>query len=273
MHLGHARTRLAHNENGIKIVCISDTHNYNVPLVPDGDILIHAGDLTVHGSVSEVQRQLDWLRTLPHRYKIVVAGNHDRCLDENYSSILKQSRPDWSGLTYLCNSTVDVEVSNKPALRIFGSPYTPKFGNFAFQYDRETDYWQDKIPAGTDVVVTHGPPLGHHDINPYGAHVGCPHLLRALRTIKPTMFICGHIHESHGESILMWDDLQEAWEQATMGKHTVRNTMTIFKHQLQPGAYGSWFGFDVPSKRTHLVNAAIAGSQPGQHQAPVVVYI
>lgn len=34
----------------VAIVCISDTHNASVN-VPDGDILIHAGDLTQSGSL------------------------------------------------------------------------------------------------------------------------------------------------------------------------------------------------------------------------------
>ena len=51
-------TSSAHYESGIKtrrtrFVCISDTHNRNIAL-PKGDVLIHAGDLTNHGSYEEV---------------------------------------------------------------------------------------------------------------------------------------------------------------------------------------------------------------------------
>jgi 3',5'-cyclic AMP phosphodiesterase CpdA len=63
----------------IKVVCTSDTHNAQ-PRLPDGDIFIHAGDLTINGTLPELQTQLDWLHSLPHRHKIVVAGNHDVCL-------------------------------------------------------------------------------------------------------------------------------------------------------------------------------------------------
>ena len=65
----------------IRIVCISDTHNAT-PELPLGDILIHAGDLTAHGTFDEVQAQLRWLASQPHPHKIVVAGNHDIVLDE-----------------------------------------------------------------------------------------------------------------------------------------------------------------------------------------------
>ena len=34
----------------MKLVCISDTHNLHHDLkIPDGDVLVHAGDITVHG--------------------------------------------------------------------------------------------------------------------------------------------------------------------------------------------------------------------------------
>jgi hypothetical protein len=67
-------------ENPVKIVCILDTHNCT-PVLPEGDILIHAGDLSHHGSFAEIQAQLDWLRTQPHAHKVVIAGNHDLLTD------------------------------------------------------------------------------------------------------------------------------------------------------------------------------------------------
>ena len=45
----------------MKIVCISDTHNHHHVLddnLPDGDMLIHAGDVAIHGSVAEIQEFL-----------------------------------------------------------------------------------------------------------------------------------------------------------------------------------------------------------------------
>jgi hypothetical protein len=68
----------------IRVVCLSDTHN-ETPHVPDGDILIHAGDLTQNGTFTELQAQLSWLAKLPHQYKIVIAGNYDLLLDPDFS--------------------------------------------------------------------------------------------------------------------------------------------------------------------------------------------
>ncbi|KAG9191862.1 hypothetical protein G6011_10596 [Alternaria panax] len=68
----------------VKLVCISDTHNEQPHDIPLGDILIHAGDMTVNGSFKEIQDQLDWLSALPHQHKTVIAGNHDLLLDQSF---------------------------------------------------------------------------------------------------------------------------------------------------------------------------------------------
>ena len=51
----------------IKIVCISDTHEAELEpeMFPDGDILVHAGDLTYRGTIDSVTaaaKQLGKLR-------------------------------------------------------------------------------------------------------------------------------------------------------------------------------------------------------------------
>ena len=95
----------------LRVVCISDTHARHhrmalrdIPIgeedqlstipgmtlgVPDGDILIHAGDFTNVGMPSDVRSFSDFLGMLPHRYKIVIAGNHDIPFDKaNYAEKL-----------------------------------------------------------------------------------------------------------------------------------------------------------------------------------------
>jgi predicted phosphodiesterase len=59
----------------LQIVCISDTHNDDCrDSVPHGDIFIHAGDMTDNGTFEEFQKAYDWIASLPHKVKIVVAG-------------------------------------------------------------------------------------------------------------------------------------------------------------------------------------------------------
>ena len=63
-----------------KIVCISDTHCMHRALtndIPVGDILIHAGDFTRYGTLSDAEDFNHWLGELPHKIKIVILGNHE----------------------------------------------------------------------------------------------------------------------------------------------------------------------------------------------------
>ena len=69
-------------ENPIAVVCVSDTHNFESQL-PDGDLLLHAGDLTEGGTFEELQEQLDWLNNQPHRHKVVIAGKPKDILSMN----------------------------------------------------------------------------------------------------------------------------------------------------------------------------------------------
>lgn len=182
-----------------RIVAISDTHSrhQNFGPLPDGDILIHAGDATVKGNFSEVVEFNRWLGTLPHKHKIFVAGNHD--------FIFEKSPDIASGLitnaTYLQDSFAIVE-----GLKIYGSPWQPRFYDWAFNLDRGKDIarkWA-MIPEDTDVLVTHGPPHGILDMvsdrwTGQAASVGCEELLPAVQRIKPRAHIFGHIHASYGQ--------------------------------------------------------------------------
>src|ERR1700760_1851859 len=72
----------------IRVVCISDTHTQEYKPIPDGDLLIHAGDMTDRGTVAEIQAQVDWIASLPHTYKVVIAGNYDTYLDQKSRATL-----------------------------------------------------------------------------------------------------------------------------------------------------------------------------------------
>ena len=120
--------------NPVTVVCVSDTHN-SQPDLPPGDILIHAGDLTQSGTFQELEAALAWLRGQPHPVKIVVAGNHDRLLDARQdgeawvgaaTAAADRARLDWSGITYLENTSAAVTCPNGRQLRVYGSPRTPR---------------------------------------------------------------------------------------------------------------------------------------------------
>ncbi|HLP21461.1 MAG TPA: metallophosphatase domain-containing protein [Chitinophagales bacterium] len=179
----------------MKFVAISDTHGLHGQLtVPDADTVIHAGDFCMRGTMAEAESFLTWFSSLPHRYKIFIAGNHDFYFEKASADELKKLIP--GNLIYLNDSGVTIEGIN-----IWGSPIQPWFFDWAFNRQRGAEikkHW-DLIPANTDILVVHGPAAGMLDTIHSGEPVGCQDLLEAVNRVKPPAFICGHIHESYGE--------------------------------------------------------------------------
>lgn len=189
---------------GLSIVAISDTHGLHASMehaVPDGDLLIHAGDFCGRGSAQEVREFAAWMGALPHRHKLVTPGNHDRPLEGDGATFREVFAAHGIGL--LLNETVEIE-----GFRFFGSPYTPTFMNWHFMRDRGPAIRAEwaSIPDKADVVITHGPAYGHGDLtgpwqgNP-PRHAGCFELLDRLRAIRPKLHVFGHIHEGYGVTV------------------------------------------------------------------------
>jgi len=178
----------------IKIVAISDTHAQHRALeVPEGDILVHAGDLTKMGELDSVADFNEWLGSLPHPHKIVIAGNHDFCFEREREA----SEALLTNCTYLHDASATVMGA-----RFWGSPWQPWFYNWAFNLRRGEEIrrkW-DLIPENTDVLITHGPPYGHGDRTDGGELVGCRDLLEVVERIRPVLHVFGHIHEGYGVS-------------------------------------------------------------------------
>lgn len=176
----------------MKLVLLSDTHmGHEDVVVPSGDILVHSGDATFKGSIKEVSAFGKWFSSLPHKYKIFVAGNHD-WLFEKQPALAKSLLPN---IIYLEDSFVEIE-----GLRIWGSPVQPWFCDWAFNKIRGAEikrHW-DMIPENLDLLVTHGPPYGILDECPGDGHVGCADLLNAVYRVKPKIHLFGHIHEGSG---------------------------------------------------------------------------
>jgi len=179
----------------ITIVCISDTHHLHGDLaLPAGDILIHAGDITGRGVLEDVADFNAWLGDQPHPVKIVIAGNHDFCFERKP----EEARALLTNCIYLEDSGVTVE-----GIRFWGTPWQPWFYDWAFNLHRGTpaliDKW-NQIPESTDILISHGPPLGHGDCTSQGQQVGCADLLGRIEKICPSLHCFGHIHEGYGIS-------------------------------------------------------------------------
>jgi Icc-related predicted phosphoesterase len=178
----------------MRIVCVSDTHGWHRDVaVPDGDVLVHAGDITRKGELDTVEDFDRWLGTLPHRHKVVVCGNHDFCFQEQPHA----ARSRITNAVYLEDESVTIA-----GLNVYGSPWQPWFGGWAFNLARGPEIaavWA-KIPAGTDVLVTHGPPAGVLDRTVRGEAAGCADLLARVWEVRPFLHVFGHIHEAAGRA-------------------------------------------------------------------------
>lgn len=194
-------------KNRIKVVALSDTHTYHADVtVPEGDLLLFAGDLTERGEPSKVVSFMEWFASLPHKYKVMIAGNHDLLFErepETARAIMKA----YPEIHYLEGELLELEVEGRK-LKIYGEPNTPSFGyGWAFNVDspRSKELWA-AAPTDIDILLTHGPPRGLRDAVPrFGPnaeyrieHVGSGSQRNFIRRSRVKHVVCGHIHEGHG---------------------------------------------------------------------------
>lgn len=164
--------------------------------MPDGDLLLHAGDLSPMGLLPELTQFFQWFAALPHPHKVCIAGNHD-FLAERDPYTFAALVPD--NVIYLRDESVEIA-----GIRIHGSPITPWFHDWAFNRRRGQDirpYWH-QIPQDTDILITHGPPYGIRDLTIHGELVGCEELNARIWEVRPRMHVFGHIHEAYGITVI-----------------------------------------------------------------------
>lgn len=193
----------------MRVLLISDTHGMHGRLTmpfPDADIIIHAGDLGEN--MTDTRNFLHWFDSLPYKYKVFIAGNHDKFIENrledfyHYLDYYRRRKKEGEGrITFLFDQTYEVE-----GIKIYGSPWTRNLPNWAFQVlDENAKKMWAKIPDDTDILVTHGPAYGIGDeVSPAmvrgreDAHVGCKALLERVKEVKSKIHVFGHIHEGVG---------------------------------------------------------------------------
>ncbi|VDN07916.1 unnamed protein product [Thelazia callipaeda] len=207
-------------EDKIRFVCISDTHEKMedaLTVIPDGDVLIHAGDFTNYGDIGEVIKFNAEIGSLPHKYKLVIAGNHELGFEDDKELNEKQlaglnmlgiNRPYemLTNCTYLCDQQIEIY-----GLKIYGSPWhsMPGYSFYRSRGQSIMEQWQ-RIPSKVDVLITHTPPLGKtipsSSTTNYlywnkcdGVLAGCADLLNTVeKRVRPKYHVFGHIHQMHG---------------------------------------------------------------------------
>lgn len=225
----------------LRVVCISDTHEQHHKMkytIPPGDVLIHGGDFSLGGKPEKVEEFLEWFQDIPgFRFKVIIAGNHDVSLDEDYCQWRKNrerfklpiNNPRTGGplvpglrrlfyaaverdVYYLNNEELELVILDDKSsanpinwtvekkVKFWGAPEQPWFHDWAFNERRGPQIakvW-DRIPADTDILVTHGPPLGRGDLCMHGGRAGCADLLLQIQErIRPKLHVFGHIHEDY----------------------------------------------------------------------------
>ncbi|XP_063235415.1 UPF0046 protein C25E10.12 isoform X2 [Bacillus rossius redtenbacheri] len=221
--------------NKVRFVCMSDTHSLTPHIkfdIPPGDVFVHAGDFTRCGREEEVQEFNNWIGELPHKHKIVIAGNHELSFDRTFTHPLGHSpggdRCTHTGLSVLDQiptlglpkESLEEAIQARHAkdaltnctylqdqgvmlygLKIYGTPWQPEFCKWAFNVPRGEACLRkwEQIPGDTDVLVTHTPPVGYGDLCCSGVRAGCVELLATVQQrVRPRYHVFGHVHEGYG---------------------------------------------------------------------------
>lgn len=171
---------------------------------------------------------------------------------------------------YLQNNAVELDIdSGRRRVKVFGSPLTPRFGNFAFQYTPGEDVWTGAVPDDTDVLLTHGPPVGHLD----GGGKGCRWLLGELWRAKPRLAVFGHIHVGRRQRVL-WFDAVEACYESVVRDQWPWVSLALMAWNVLWSAVWRQRAYGPQTSCSQLVNAAIAGGQHGRDtRDPMVTFI
>lgn len=199
----------------LRVVCVSDTHMYHDRLMlPEGDVLIHCGDLVANygkegasGLLHHLDSACIWLAAQARRFQLVVfvAGNHETILDGEYyddepaKELLRTRLP--ANVVYLEN-----ELLEWRGLRLWGSPVVvsrrellnKRYVSDGFERSEETrrKLWE-QIPEGLDVLITHSPPQNKLLS---GSLVSCKALRSRLDSLNqpPRFHVFGHDHDYPG---------------------------------------------------------------------------
>lgn len=183
----------------MRISAISDMHG----ILPDPndvracDLLLIAGDVCPvrDHSLNRQARWLEetfapWLRTLNARKIVGIGGNHDFIAEQDPQAMYDLP---WD---YLEDEPLEFEEHV-----IFGTPWVPTFGPWAFMLDEEdlAMMWK-KIPDATTILLSHGPMAGYGGMTDRGIDAGSTTLRKRVEELENLRFhVFGHIHEAFGD--------------------------------------------------------------------------
>jgi hypothetical protein len=181
----------------MRILVISDIHGRLAKLdrikteLAKADVVVVAGDITNFGGRDEAREILKPMLSLAKRL-FAVPGNCD--LPE-VNELLKELKVSLHG-----RSSVVDEIG---FFGVGGSNPTP----FATPQEYDEEHLKELLESGystikehsTKVLVAHSPPFGTKlDLTSSGMHAGSRAVKALIKEKKPTLALCGHIHEARG---------------------------------------------------------------------------
>ncbi|KAK3987690.1 Metallo-dependent phosphatase-like protein [Cladorrhinum sp. PSN332] len=215
----------------IRFLILSDTHDeyFHVDGAQNNiDVVLHCGDMTMIGGLSNYKKAISRLAAINAEIKIVIPGNHDVSLDpewwaanliededdpsepEKAAALFNNARE--SGIQFLSGAGAHTfTLKTGLSFSLYASPYTPDFNGYAFPYFPHEDVFNEaatRIPEHVAIIMTHGPGLTSYtlDLGRDGEHCGCPKLFNAVRRVKPLIHCFGHIHEGYGVQSISWEE-------------------------------------------------------------------
>ena len=178
----------------MRIVIISDTHNQHHLLggdgkdglipVPDGDVLIHLGDVCDKGKVEHLRSFAPWFNALPHKHKLIIQGNHDRNFKDPSQLDLKKELCSIDRCQLLLDQTADID-----GVRFYGTSWEASEADDFTAWPKEHEHEVPPVPI--DILLTH---LGPHGVRGNGSWLLLNEIVR--RAIPLHLF--GHNHTSRG---------------------------------------------------------------------------
>lgn len=178
----------------VKVACVSDLHGH-LPDLPDCDLLLIGGDIVpLDIRPRDYLGQAIWINRAFNQWvkkwgkpTFVVAGNHDFVFEQDRHLVVPE------GWTYL-----EDELAEFNGLKIWGSPWQPRFHDWAFNLCEANLAKRWDLISPVDILLLHGPPRGFGDQCSRDERVGSPSLLSKIREIQPRLVVFGHIHEGFG---------------------------------------------------------------------------
>ena len=178
----------------MRLLFITDVHGRAVRFrdLPAADLCLVGGDLTHFGDVAEVRALL---AALASQFPVVlgVPGNCDPATSVgafvDAGANLHLARRELGGFVFW---------------GLGGCPRTP--------FDTPNEWSEEAVAAGVKnvaavapalapcILVTHAPPAGSGAARLVsGAEVGSRAVAELARRVRPSLILCGHIHEARGE--------------------------------------------------------------------------